>query len=159
MNEMQSVQAVSDTALIKNENDVTGKDYAGMWSGSAPMVLGKDFTTFETEDFDEMLQGITSPDIIKLSDALNLTLEINNVYMENVQIVSDETGEQVILPRILLFTVDGNVYSCVSVTAFNALTKIFNYKGFPSKQHTLKLIPKQRSQGKKKFYNFVIPKE
>lgn len=156
---MTNEMMVSNAATITSETDVTGKDYAGIWGGTTPAVLGKDFTTFKEKDFDEMLEGITSPDIIKISDALNLELQVNNVYMENVQMTSDNTGEQVVLPRILLFTTDGKVYSCVSVTAFNALTKIFNYKGFPSKEKPMRLVPKQRSNGAKKFYNFVILKD
>ena len=143
-------------AVITEENEVLrDKDYAAIWSGESEALIGRDFTTYATEDFPEMLERMTG-DIIKLQDAVNTTIEIENIYMENVQMADNKTGELKVLPRILLFAKDGKVYSCVSVTAFNSLTKIFKFMHMPHKGDTLKLVPKKSSNGEKQFYSFKV---
>ena len=128
-------------AEITEENEVLrDKDYVALWSGESEALIGRYFTTYSEEDFPEMLERMTG-DIIKLQDAVNTPIEVENIYMENVQMADNKTGELTVLSRILLLAKDGKVYSCVSVPAFNSLTKIFKFMHRPHKGHTLKIFP------------------
>lgn len=135
------------------------KDYAGIWKGDVEQTTGKDFTTFASEDFDEMIAGLVSDSNLPLAEAINTAIDIENVYIENAVIIDKKTGEQRVVPRMLLYCKDGNIFYSTSVTAFNSLGRIFRYMGMPSKQHVLTVVPKKVTRGDRQYYTFVIPKK
>lgn len=147
------------TNVVQTEKkDVTEKNYAAMWNGESADVVGKDWASWTPERNDEMLERITG-ETVQLSDVVNTVIGVTDIYLENVQIADENTGELRILPRILMMCDDGRTVSCVSMTAFSALSKIMRFKGTPSPERPLNLKPTQNKKGAKVYYNFQVIKK
>lgn len=150
---MENVEKVNEVmAVAASEPQV--RDYAAEWSGQSTGMIGRDWCSWAAERNDEMLPRITG-EAVALSEVVNTKITVTDVYLENVQVVDDKTGEEHILPRILLICPD-QVVSCVSMTAFTALSKIMRFKGTPTPEHPLILKPIQNMKGQKRFYNFQV---
>lgn len=134
------------------------KNYAAMWNGESQEVVGKDWASWTPERNDEMLERITG-ETVALSDVVNTQINVTDIYLENVQIADENTGEMRILPRILMMCKDGRTVSCVSMTAFSALSKIMRFKGTPTPENPLTLKPIQNKKGAKVYYNFQVIKK
>lgn len=83
------------------------------------------------EDKAKLFRIMNNPDK-RLSDCINETLEITDVYIEPVQVENQATGEQEIVPRIVLIDKDGTSYQCVSIGIYSALQKIISLFGEPA---------------------------
>lgn len=150
---MENMEKVNEVvAVAASEPQV--RDYAAEWSGQSTGMIGRDWCSWAAERNDEMLPRITG-EAIALADVVNTKITVTDVYLENVQVVDDKTGEEHILPRILLICPD-QVVSCVSMTAFTALSKIMRFKGTPTPEHPLFLKPIQNMKGQKRYYNFQV---
>lgn len=139
------------------EQAVQQKDYVGMWCGDTTDVVGKDWCSLKVETKEEKkeLVSLITGDVLKLQEHVNETLTIYGVYLENVVINDSQTGEQRLMPRMLLLAEEG-VYSTCGITAFNALSKIMKHLGMPSKDEPLKLKIKMSSNNGKQFYSFQV---
>jgi hypothetical protein len=67
----------------------------------------------------------------RLSEQMNLTLQIKDVYVEVVECKDDLTGEVQRCPRTVLIDTDGVGYQAVSMGVFGSLKKIFQVFGMP----------------------------
>lgn len=75
----------------------------------------------------------------KLSDCINSTIDVVDVFMEMVNLVNKDTGEPVASPRIVLFDKEGTSYSCVSFGVMGALKRLFMVFGEPTWEDGIKL--------------------
>jgi hypothetical protein len=137
-------------------NAVAEKDYVAMWNNeSNASAVGRDWCSYvlnTQEDKEYLLKRITETPI-KLQEAVNEVLEIEGIYLENVEIPDQNTGERKVMPRMLLITAD-KVYSTLGITAFNNMTKILKYVGLPTTKKPIKLKVKMTSSNNKNYYSF-----
>lgn len=71
-----------------------------------------------------------NPDF-RISDCIGQKIEMVNAFIEQVQMVNDETGEVNNGVRTVLIDKDGKGYQSVSTGIFNALKKLFAIYGTP----------------------------
>ena len=83
------------------------------------------------EEKKEFYNAIASPDE-KLSDFINKTIVITNVFVSPVEMTDQNTGEMVILPRIVIIDATGVSYGCVSKGIYTAINNIIEIFGEPS---------------------------
>lgn len=96
------------------------------------METGVGYCSMNVEDHDQAVafyNAVTNP-TGKLKEHINETLNLVHVSVEAVE-VKREDGTQVIAPRIVLVTDDGESYSCVSFGVYAALKRIFSLFGTP----------------------------
>ena len=83
------------------------------------------------EEKKEFYNAIASPDE-KLSDFINKTIVITNVFVSPVEMTDQNTGETVILPRIVIIDASGVSYGCISKGIYTAINNIIEIFGEPS---------------------------
>lgn len=67
----------------------------------------------------------------KISSMIGKTIDLLHFYVEVIQVVSEQTGEIVNVPRVVLIDVKGNGYQGVSIGLYNALKRIVSMFGMP----------------------------
>lgn len=148
----------STEALEKQAEEIAkSKDYVAQWNGENDSVIGKDWTSYNLQDEKvkrELLGKITG-ETTKLQNVAGEVISVEGIYLENVVLNDMQTGEQKVMPRILLITKD-KTYSSCGVTAFNALSKILKYMGLPTKENPLKLKVRYQNNNGKNFYSFQV---
>lgn len=68
----------------------------------------------------------------RLSEQMNLVIQVKDVYVEIVECRDDETGIAKKCPRTVLIDTDGVGYQAVSLGVFGSLKKIFQVFGMPN---------------------------
>lgn len=68
----------------------------------------------------------------RLADAINMEITVKDIYVEQVELVKEETGEIKTCPRIVLIAEDGTSYGCVSYGILGSLKKIMAVYGQPT---------------------------
>lgn len=92
----------------------------------------------------------------RLSDKINETLLITDIFAEIVQCVNEETGETTEAPRIVLIDKDGVGYQCVSTGIFGSLKKLMTVYGEPTWTEPIPLKILQVKNGKKSLLTFTV---
>lgn len=137
-------------------NVVASKDYVAMWNDeSGASTVGRDWSSYDLstqEAKDYLLKRITETPV-KLQEAVNEVLDVEGIYLENVEIEDQNTGERKVMPRMLLITKE-KVYSTLGITAFNNMTKILKYVGLPTAKSPIKLKVKMTVSNNKNYYSF-----
>lgn len=69
----------------------------------------------------------------RLAEMINMEIDMVHVYVEQIEMIDQNTGYPVIVPRIVIIDKDGKSYQCVSKGVFNGLRKLFmpNCMGMP----------------------------
>lgn len=92
-----------------------------------------------------IFHAMNTPDH-KLSDAINMEINLENVYIAPTQVTDDQTGEVSILPLIVLIDASGESYVCSASGVLNALKRLFTIFGPPNEwKEPLKIKVKQIS--------------
>lgn len=113
-----------------------------MNSGNADMYCSLKAESFESKA--SIYNALNSPDA-KISECINMVLEIRDVIAHEVQLVDQNTGEFTNCLRTILVDKDGKTYQAVSVGVANSLNRIFQIFGEPSTwTKPLKLKPVQK---------------
>lgn len=94
-----------------------------------------------------LYKGMNQPDK-KISDCINMTLYIKDVFCEMVDIVNQETGEVSNAPRTVLFDKDGITYQAVSTGIFSSIKKLITIFGMPTWEEPMPLTVRQVKRGK-----------
>ena len=103
------------------------------------------------------LFNLTNSECERLGDNINKVLEVQHIYCEEVECVSEKTGEMEICPRIVLLTKDGKGYTCVSRGVFSAVRKLLSVFGEPSQwDEPTKVEVKQITKGEKKILTLAL---
>lgn len=77
-----------------------------------------------------LFNAVTTP--LKLADQINKQLKIRHIYVEVIQVVSDESGELVNAPRVVLIDDKGVGYQSVSTGIYNATKRLIGLFGDPA---------------------------
>jgi hypothetical protein len=121
-------------------------------------------TQYCSKDIDKLTDGdkavlfnaINSPDH-RISDMINTTIMVKDVFVEVVNCTNEETGEQTSCPRTVLVDADGNGYQAVSLGVFGSMKKIFGVFGEPATwKNPLPIKVKQLTKGKKNILNLSV---
>lgn len=67
----------------------------------------------------------------KISSMIGKQIDLLHFYVEVIQVVAEQTGEIVNVPRVVLIDKAGNGYQGVSVGLYNALKRIVSMFGMP----------------------------
>ena len=102
-----------------------------------------------------LFKAMNNPDK-RISDCINMTIEVKDVFVEVVKCVNKETGEEVPCPRIVLIDKDGVGYQCVSLGMFSALKKAMMVFGQPTWKEPIKLKIVQVTKGERKLLTFDV---
>lgn len=127
-------------------DDLTGKG-AGWCSLAA--VDDRDKVT--------LFNAVTTP--AKLSDQINKQLTIRHIYVEVIQVTSEETGEIVNAPRVVLIDDKGNGYQSVGTGIYNAAKRMIGIFGDPADwatPHTVEVVNVSLPGGRHTFTLKII---
>lgn len=84
----------------------------------------------------------------KVSDFINKTIKVKDVYAETLELANKETGEIAQAPRIVLIDEDGEAYECVSVGMFSSLKKLIATFGEPTWEEAIPVVIEQVKVGR-----------
>ena len=77
-----------------------------------------------------LFKAMNQPDD-SLGDHINETIDVTNIFIQPVPMANQETGEMNVVPRIVLFDVEGKTYVTVSRGIYNALKNMCAIVGTP----------------------------
>ncbi len=83
-----------------------------------------------TEEKKELFNALESCDAL-LNDCVGQEIDLKDVYVEEKQVVDEETGEVKTKFRSILFDASGQTYATGSYGIYNILRKIFAIYGLP----------------------------
>ena len=101
-----------------------------------------------------LFKAANNPDK-RLSEMINMTINVRDVYVEEV-ICKNQYGDTQVCPRIVFIDDKLIGYQCVSLGIFGALKKLFQIYGVPTWKTPLKLMIKQINKGDKSLLTFDI---
>lgn len=105
-----------------------------------------------------LFNAMNNPDK-RISDCINMTIEVKHVFCEVVNCTNKETGDSQLCPRIVLIDTKGVGYQSVSIGVYSALKKIIAIKGNPTNwKKPVKLQVVQISKGERKMLTFNMVK-
>ena len=112
---------------IKNVNENKGE--LTLFSGIKQNVYCSKVAESETEN-KELFNALESCDAL-LNDSGGQEIEIKDMYIEDIQVVDEESGELKTKYRTILFDVNGQTYATGSYGIYNILKKIVQIYGLP----------------------------
>lgn len=92
----------------------------------------------------------------RISDCINQTILVKDVYCEVVQVANKETGEVNTCPRVVLVDKDGIGYQSVSFGIYGSLKKLFQVYGVPTWEEPVPVKVIQISREKNKILALTI---
>lgn len=99
------------------------RDICGGGKGFCSMVA------VDTKSKKTLFNATSNPQ--KVSSMIGKTIDLFHFYVEVIQVVSEQTGEIVNVPRVVLIDAKGNGYQGVSVGLYNAIKRIVSMFGMP----------------------------
>lgn len=112
-----------------------------------------------TNDEDKMVvyNAMNNP-AKRISDCINTTINVKDVFCEVVQCKNNETGEITTCPRIVLIDDKGIGYQAVSIGIYSAIKKLIAVFGEPTWDKPIKLKVVQVTKGERKMLNLEVAK-
>lgn len=92
----------------------------------------------------------------RLADAINMTIQAKDLYIEIVNCTNEKTGEVTACPRIVIIDEAGKSYQAVSVGIFSALKKIIQVFGAPTWAKPIPMTVKQITKGERKMLTLNV---
>lgn len=95
--------------------------------------LGQPYCSMQVTDEKSasmLFKAMNQPDD-SLGDHINETIDVTNIFIQAVPMANQETGEMNVVPRIVLFDVEGKTYVTVSRGIYNALKNMCAIVGTP----------------------------
>lgn len=112
-------------------------------------------TANSKEEQVKLYNAMNNPDE-RLSDCINMTLNVKDIYVEIVTCTNEETGEQTQCPRIVLIDAEGKSYQCVSIGIYSAIKKAIQVFGVPTWHEPVKMEVKQVTKGTRKMLTLNV---
>lgn len=95
--------------------------------------LGQPYCSMQVTDEKSasmLFKAMNQPDD-SLGDHINETIDVTNIFIQSVAMANEQTGEMNVVPRIVLFDVEGKTYVTVSRGIYNALKNMCAIVGTP----------------------------
>lgn len=148
MDESPSLALESDDkfAHINLADDLTGNGTG--WCSLAAV---------DDRDKITLYNAVTNP--AKLSDQINKQLTLRHIYVEVVQVTSEESGQLVNAPRVVLIDDKGNGFQSVGTGIYNACKRIIGIFGDPADwatPHTIEVVNVSLPGGRHTFTLKII---
>ena len=99
------------------------RDICGGGKGFCSMVA------VDTKAKKTLFNATSNPN--KISSMIGKQISLLHFYVEIIQVVSEQTGEIVNVPRVVLIDSKGNGYQGVSIGLYNAIKRIVSMFGMP----------------------------
>ena len=115
--------------LIQNLKNEEVKGELTLFSGIKQNVYCSKVAETEKEK-KELFNALESCDAL-LNDCVGQEIEINDIYVEEKQVIDDETGEVKTKYRTIIFDKSGQTYATGSYGIYNVLKKIIQIYGLP----------------------------
>lgn len=109
--------------MEENKNEIT------LFSGVNNKVYCSKVASDEKEK-KELFNALESCDAL-LNDCVGQEIEIKDIYVEEKQVIDDETGELKTKFRTIIFDKAGQTYATGSYGIFNVMKKIIQIYGLP----------------------------
>lgn len=113
----------------QNVNVNENKGELTLFSGIKQNVYCSKVVETEKEKKD-LFNALESCDAL-LNDCVGQEIEIKDIYVEEKQVIDDETGEMKTKYRTILFDENGQTYATGSYGIYNVLKKIVQIYGLP----------------------------
>ena len=114
---------------MENQNLNENKGELTLFSGIKQNVYCSKLAETEKEK-KELFNALETCDAL-LNDCVGQEIEIQDIYVEEKQVVDEETGELKTKFRTIIFDKSGQTYATGSYGIFNALKKIVGVYGLP----------------------------
>ena len=114
---------------MENQNVNENKGELTLFSGIKQNVYCSKVAETEKEK-KELFNALESCDAL-LNDCVGQEIEIKDIYVEEKQVIDDETGEIKTKYRTILFDKNGQTYATGSYGIYNVLKKIIQIYGLP----------------------------
>ena len=95
----------------------------------------------------------------KIADMINKQIKLMHVYIEIIPVVSEQTGEVVNCPRVVLIDDHGKGYQAVSTGIYNSVKRIISLFGDPAgwdKPHTVEVQNVSLKDGQHTFNLLLV---
>ena len=102
-----------------------------------------------------LYKAMSNPDK-RLGDCINQVIHVKDLFMEEVEMTNEETGEITKCPRIVLIDEDGVSYQSVSFGIFNALKRVISVFGNPTWEDPIPLKVIQVTRKEKKMLSLDV---
>lgn len=116
------------------------------------------FCSFAAETREQkarLYRAMTNPDK-KVNECINAELLLQDVFVEMVDMVDDETGEAHKVPRCVLFAADGTTYAATSTGIYNAVKRLCMVYGVPHWEEPIPVVIRQLQIGQRRFYTLDV---
>lgn len=109
-----------------------------------------------TEEEKARLFDIANNPDERLADCINKTINLKDIYVEEVECTNEETGEVSLAPRVVLIDDKAHSYQCVSVGILSAIKKMIAIYGIPTWEKPIPVEVKQITKGQRKMLSLKI---
>lgn len=161
-----AAQAAQASAPVPVADDNTmelalSSDRFGRMDIAADLTTGKSaYCTMQAADNKSkvtLYNACTNP--AKISDMINKRIKVLHIYAEIIQVMSEQTGEMVNVPRVILIDEQGKGYQAVSIGIYNAIQRMIALFGNPAdwdKPHTVEVQNVSLANGQHTFNLLMV---
>lgn len=127
---------------IKNEIEVKNEMVVQNNEGSFLVEdMNKTFSSMKLETIEErkgLFNALETCDVL-LNDVVNTEILIKDVYIEERQVVNEDTGEVQNKYRTIIFDTDGKTYATGAYGVYNSIKKLIQVYGLPTWDNGVKV--------------------
>lgn len=145
-------QATQETAITNAQP----QEMPILSTGNA--TLPAPWCSFKADTLDQkkrLYRAMTNPDA-KLSDCINMVINLTDAYVEWAEVTHDQTGGVEQVPRVVLFDADGKTYTATSKGIYNSLYRLFVVFGVPHWETPIPVKIRQVQNGERRYYSLDI---
>ena len=106
----------------------------------------------DDEDRVKLYNACSSP--LSVADMINKQIRLRHIFVEVIQVMSEQSGELVYVPRVILIDEKGVGYQAVSIGMYNSVKRLIATFGDPStwtKAHTVEIANVSLKNGQHTF--------
>lgn len=141
-----------------NENEMTVFDGGGMVSRLGAQSQKNMYVSFSPDTPEQKIalyNAMNNPDE-QVGNMINEKITIRDVFVEEVDMLNEETGEITAAPRIVLIDVKGKSYAAMSTGIFSSIEKLMQVFGPPTWENGLTVIVRQKMTKERRIYTLEV---
>lgn len=111
----------------------------------------------DDEDRVKLFNACSNPKSV--ADMINKQIKLRHIFVEVIQVMSEQSGELVYVPRVVLIDEKGAGYQAVSIGMYNSVKRLIATFGDPStwkKSHTVEIQNVSLKNGQHTFNLLLI---
>lgn len=141
-----------------NENEMTVFDGGDMVSRLGSQSQKNMYVSFSPDTPEQKIalyNAMNNPDE-QVGNMINEKITIRDVFVEEVDMLNEETGEITAAPRIVLIDVKGKSYAAMSTGIFSSIEKLMQVFGPPTWEEGLTVIVRQKMTKERRIYTLEV---